>query len=310
MNKVLKAHLALLIVNIIYGANYSVVKEVVPSHIQSFALVVLRAASAVILFWLSSIFLPKQKIAKKDFITLILLGVFGVALNQLLFIRGLELSTPINASIIMIFNPIIVMLLEIVFLKEEAPLTRILGIALGAAGATLLLLFREGISFKGSDTLTGDIMILINCISWAIFIVMVKPLMLKYHSVTVTKWVFTFGLFYVLPFGWTQFHAFDIHSLGFGAWLCIVYVLIASTFIAYLFNNYALAELSPSVASTYVYLQPIIAAGIAVWLGQDKINLVKVLSAILIVGGIYLVAHSRKKSKKNARLAEAQTKMP
>src|ERR1700722_2002444 len=141
MSKVVKAPLALLMVNLIYGANFSIVKEVVPSSIHSYALVALRAGSAVILFWIASIFLPKEKIEKKDFMKLVLLGVFGVALNQLLFIRGLELSTPINASIIMIFNPIIVMLLEIIFLKEKAPLIRVIGIASGAIGATILLLF-------------------------------------------------------------------------------------------------------------------------------------------------------------------------
>jgi len=311
MSKIVKAHLALLMVNVIYGANFSIVKEVVPSSIQSFALVVFRAASAAILFWLTSLFLPKEKVAKKDFIKLLFLGVFGVALNQLLFIRGLELSTPINASIIMIFNPIVVMLLEIIFLKEKAPLVRIIGIALGSTGASLLLLFREGFSFGGSATLTGDIMILINCISWAAFMVMVKPLMKKYRTVTVTKWVFTFGLIYVLPFGWGQVHAFQVNTVSASAWMCICYVLIASTFLAYFLNTYALVELSPSVASTYIYLQPVIAAGIAVAMNQDKLNSIKIISAILIIAGIYLVAHSRRKSKALMReISEEQTEMP
>jgi drug/metabolite transporter (DMT)-like permease len=297
MSKVVKSHLALLLVNVIYGANFSIVKEAVPAHIHAFALVVLRAGSAAILFWFTSLFLPKEKVTRKDFIKLMLLGVFGVALNQLLFIRGLELSTPINASIIMIFNPIIVMLLEIIFLKEKAPWVRILGIALGSTGASLLLLFREGFSFGGSATLTGDIMVLINCTSWAVFMVMVKPLMLKYRTVTVTKWVFLFGFMYVLPFGWSQLQMFDPHSLDFTAWMSIIYVLIASTFLAYFLNTYALAELSPSVASTYIYLQPIIAAGIAVAVGQDRLNSIKIISGLLIITGIYLVSHSRRKDK-------------
>ncbi len=296
MSKVVKAHIALLIVNLIYGANFSIVKKVVPSQIHSFALVVLRAGSAALLFWLTWLFMRhKEKVEKKDFIKLILLGIFGVALNQLLFIRGLELSTPINAAIIMIFNPIIVMLLEIVFLKEKAPLIRIIGIGLGAAGATILLLFRAGFSFGGSATLTGDIMVLINCISWAVFLVMVKPLMLKYNAVTVTKWVFTFGLIYVLPFGWGELQQFDVAHVDTSSWLCIIYVLVASTFIAYLLNNYSLKEVSPSVASSYIYLQPLLAAGIAAMFKQDKLDGVKVVSGILIVTGIYLVGRSRQK---------------
>ena len=227
-----------------------------------------------------------------------LLGVFGVALNQLLFIRGLELSTPINASIIMIFNPIIVMLLEIIFLKEKAPLIRILGIAFGSTGATLLLLFKGGFSFGSSNTLPGDIMVLINCTSWAVFMVMVKPMMLRYSTVTVTKWVFTFGLIYVTPFGWGELQQFHANVVPFSDWLCISYVLLASTFIAYFLNNFALTELSPSIASTYIYLQPVIAAGVAVYMKQDKIDAVKVLSALLIIIGIYLVGRSRREPKK------------
>lgn len=296
MSKVIKAHIALLVVNLIYGANFSIVKKVVPSSIHSFALVVLRAASAVVLFWITYMFMRhKEKVAKKDFIKLVLLGVFGVALNQLLFIRGLELSTPINASIIMIVNPVIVMLLEIVFLKERAPLIRVIGIALGSTGATLLFIFKPGFSFGTSNTLTGDIMILINCISWAVFIVMVKPLMLKYTSVTVTKWVFTFGLLYVLPFGWGELQQFDAGHTDFNSWMCIIYVLIASTFIAYFLNNYALKEVSPSVASAYIYLQFFVAVIISVMLKQDKLDAVKILSGVLIITGIYLVGRSRQK---------------
>jgi drug/metabolite transporter (DMT)-like permease len=303
MSKVVKAHLALLMVNLIYGANFSIVKEVVPSSIHSFGLVVLRAFSAIVLFWIASIFLPKEKLERKDFIKLALLGVFGVALNQLLFIRGLELSTPINAAIIMIFNPIIVMLLEIIFLKEKAPLIRVAGIGVGVIGASMLLVFREGFSFRGTNTMAGDIMVLINCISWAVFMVMVKPMMLKYKTVTVMKWVFTFGFLYVLPFGISELQKFDFLHIGFWPWMCITYVLVASTFLAYFLNTYALAELTPSIASTYIYLQPVIAAGIAVALGQDKLDVIKFFSAVLIIGGIYLVGKSRQIEKKRAQVS-------
>ncbi len=236
---------------------------------------------------------------------LVLLGVFGVALNQLLFIRGLELSTPINASIIMIFNPIIVMLLEIIFLKEKAPFIRVAGIVLGISGASMLLLFKKGFSFGGSTTIEGDIMVLINCISWAVFMVMVKPLMLKYKTVTVMKWVFTFGFLYVLPFGYPQLKDFDFLHVSFLSWSAIGYIIIASTFIAYFLNTYALAELSPSIASTYIYLQPVIAAGIAIILGQDSLDAIKFISAILIILGIYLVGHSRQREKRKMQ-AEAR----
>jgi len=296
MSKVIKAHLALLAVNVIYGANFTVVKAIVPSHIQPFALVIIRATCSMLLFWLSSLFLPKEKIERKDFIKLLFLGVFGVAINQLLFIKGLSMSTPINGAIIMIFNPIIVMLLEVLFFKEKTPFIRVAGILVGITGALILLLGRRDIS-SSSTSFVGDMLILVNCISWAIYLVMVKPLMVKYKTVTVVKWVFAFGAFYVFPFGWSQLQAFNYSSISANAWMCIAYVVIASTYIAYYLNTYALAELSPSVASTYIYLQPIIAAGIAVYMGQDKIDAMKIMSAVFIIIGIYLVGLSRKRDK-------------
>jgi drug/metabolite transporter (DMT)-like permease len=303
MSKVIKAHLALLGVNAIYGANFSIVKSVVPYAIQPFALVVLRAGFSMLLFWLSAFFIPKEKIERKDFIKLMLLGVFGVALNQLLFIKGLAMSTPINGAIIMIFNPIIVMLLEVLFFKEKTPFIRIAGILLGISGAMVLLLGRRDIS-TASSSFTGDMLILINCISWAVYLVMVKPLMLKYRTVTVVKWVFSFGAIYVLPFGWPQLTSFNAHALSFTSWVGIGYIIVASTFIAYYLNTYALSELSPSIASTYIYLQPVIAAGIAVYFGQDKIDAMKILSAIFIIVGIYLVGRSRRKEKQSVVISK------
>ena len=301
MNKVVKAHLALLGVNAIYGANFSIAKSVIGHDIQPYALVLLRAVFSMILFWATSFFFPKEKIEKKDFIKLMLLGVFGVALNQLMFIKGLYESKPINASIIMILNPIFVIILEILFLKEKLPPIRLAGIVSGTIGASLLLLFGKEISVH-----QGDIMILINCISWAIYMVMVKPLMVKYRTTTVVRWVFAFGALYVLPFGWPELQLFNPHAVSLTAWFCIAYVIVASTFIAYFLNTYALAELSPSIASTYIYLQPLIAAGIAVSMKQDSIDTRKVLSAVFIIFGIYLVGLSRKK-KKSEELAEQVT---
>ena len=301
VSKVIKAHLALLAVNAIYGANYSIAKSIIGHDIQPFALVLLRAAFTMILFWITSLFLPKEKMERKDFIKLLLLGVFGVALNQLFFIKGLYESKPINASIIMILNPIFVIILEIVFLKEKLPPIRLAGIVSGTIGASLLLLFGKEVSVH-----RGDIMILINCLSWAIYLVMVKPMMVKYKTVTVVKWVFLFGTFYVLPFGWGDLQKFDVHAVSFNAWMCLAYVIVASTYLAYFLNTYALAELSPSIAATYIYLQPLIAAGIAIYMQQDNIDFRKLMSGAFIIFGIYLVGLSRKK-KKSEEVADGVT---
>lgn len=296
MNKIVQAHLAILLANIIYGANFSIAKEVMPLYIQPFAFVLMRVAGALLLFLVINVFFIKEKIDKKDIPRLALLGVCGVAINQLLFLKGLSLTTPINASIIMISNPIVVLLFAAIALKEKIAVNKIVGIVLGVAGALLLLLFNKTFSF-GSETLKGDIMVLINSISWAFYVVLAKPLMKKYNTFTVVNWVFLFGVIYVFPFGYSEMMEVSWSSIPFIAWCCILFVVIATTFLAYILNTYALKELSPSVVSIYIYLQPFIATVIAVLFGKDQLDARKIISALLIIAGVYLVSMPAKKTK-------------
>ena len=298
MDKTVQAHLAILLANIIYGANYSIAKEVMPEYVQPFAFVLMRVGGALVLFLMVSTFVIKEKIDKKDIPRLALLGVCGVAVNQLMFLKGLSLTTPINASIIMISNPIVVLLFAAIALKEKIAINKITGILLGVGGALLLLLFNKEFSF-GSETIFGDIMILINSISWAFYVVLAKPLMKKYNAFTVVKWVFLFGFFYVLPFGYNEMKLVEWGSIPLMGWNCILFVVIATTFFAYMLNTYALKALSPSIVSIYIYLQPFIATIIAVLFGKDELDARKVISAMMIIAGVYLVSIPVKKQKLN-----------
>ncbi len=296
MDKVVKAHLAILLANIIYGANYSIAKEVMPQYIQPFALVFLRVGGALFLFFMVGTFIVKEKIDRKDLPRIALLGVCGVAINQLMFLKGLSLTTPINASIIMISNPIVVLLFAAIVLKERISINKIIGIGLGIAGALLLLLFNKSFSF-GSDTISGDLMILINSISWGFFVVLAKPLMQKYNAFTVVKWVFLFGFFYILPFSYSEILVVNWKAIPLVGWYCIAFVVIVTTFVAYILNTYALRELSPSVVSIYIYLQPFIATVIAILFGKDQLDVRKIISALLIIGGVYMVSMPFKRKR-------------
>lgn len=297
MSKILQAHLALIAVNLIYGANYSIAKEVMPAHVQPFAFVLMRVGGALILFWLVSSLFIREKIDKKDLPRFALLAVFGVACNQLLFLKGLSITTPINASIIMISNPIVVLLIAAAVLKERVSVNKLFGIGLGIAGAMLLLLFNKSFSF-GSETITGDLMILINSISWALYLVLVKPLMSKYNTFTIVKWVFLFGFLYVLPFGFNEFTEVKWETLPPVIWYDIIFVVVATTFFAYVLNTYALRALSPSIVSIYIYLQPFLATLFAIFIYRnDTLDLRKITAAVLIVFGVYLVSMPFKKTK-------------
>ena len=307
MNSTLKAHVYLFAAQVIYALNYSIAKDLMPVYIAPFALVLLRVSGACLLFWTLSLFLPKEKVDTADIKKIAILALFGVAINQLFFIKGLSLTTPINSAIIMVSNPIAVMLFTLFVLKEKLTSLKLTGLALGIIGAIILLLFKAkgAISF-GSETMAGDLLTLVNSLSWAVFVVMARPMMQKYQTVTVMKWLFLFGLIYVFPFSisdlmHTNFNHFSdpiSYNLPFYSFtgtvlFSILFVVIATTFFAYLLNTYALKALSSSVVSMYIYFQPFLATIIAILLGKDEITTIKLVSAIFIITGVYLV--SRKK---------------
>ena len=293
MNDSLKAHISLFSAQIIYAINYSVAKDLMPFHIAPLGLVLLRISGACALFWTLSLFSKSEAIEKSDLKKMALLAVFGVAINQSFFIYGLSITQPINSAIIMVSNPIAVILFTLIVFKERLTLYKLGGLGLGVAGALTLLLFK-GSFVLGSETILGDVFTLINSLSWAVFIVIAKPYMQKYQTVTVMKWIFLFGLIYITPFGikdvmqinWINF---DTHT-----WFALTFVVVATTFIAYLLNTYALKALSSSVVSMYIYFQPFLATLIAIALGKDTLTPIKILSAIFIVGGVYLVSKKAK----------------
>ncbi|MFI5148117.1 MAG: DMT family transporter [Bacteroidia bacterium] len=288
-----RAHLFLLVANIIYAASYTIAKRVTGGPVHPFALVILRASGAVILFWLSDILFVKEKTERRDIPRFILLAVFGVALNQMLFLKGLDLTSPINASIMMITSPILVLIMAAIILREPVTFVKAAGVLLGFGGALMLMTGKAGGGSKGGSMI-GDLCVFINALSWGIYLVLVKPMMMKYHTVTILRWVFLFGWIMVLPFGWSelkevQWNLFSAADVG-----NLLFVIIATTFIAYLLNIYALKALSPAVVSTYIYLQPLLTTVIALWAGSDHLDLLKVGSAAMIFAGVYLV------SRKNA----------
>ncbi|MFM1875256.1 MAG: hypothetical protein RL266_993 [Bacteroidota bacterium] len=288
MNKQLLPHLALIGAQLLYGANYTIAKEVMPEYIQPLGFVLLRCLGAVSLFWISGLFV-KEKIDTKDLPKLALCALFGIAINQLFFFKGLSLTHPINAAVIMISTPILVLVMAAFIIKERVTSVKALGIGIGMIGTFLMLVIGKELSFS-SNTFLGDIMVFINASSYGVYLVLVSPIMRKYNPITVIKWVFLFGLFMVLPFGYREFT--EIEWSGFPPTViwATVFVVVGLSYFAYLFNITALKYVSPSVVSTYIYLQPIIASAFAISLGKDELDWIKVLSAVLICTGVYLVS--------------------
>lgn len=294
-----KAHLALLGANLIYGANFLIAKGVMPNKITPSALVLLRIIAAGILFWIVKQFI-KETIEKKDFIRLVFCGLFGISTNMLLFFHGLSLTSPIDASIIMTTTPVIVLILSALILKEKITTNKYIGILIGGIGAVLLILY--GKTAGGTSSFLGNLFVFLNACSYGLYLVLVKPLMNKYKAISVISWVFFFGLIFVIPFGihdliTTNFNAFTTNT-----YLAIIFVIVGTTFLTYLFNIYALSYVSPSVNGSYIYLQPVLSfimvSIYAFILGNEAyvkdINLIKILSCFLVVIGVFMVSKKGK----------------
>jgi len=286
VNSTILSHFFLFASMAIYAAGFTIIKEVTPEFVSSEGFVALRVIGATPLLWLSGLFI-KERVQRKDIGKLALLSLFGVSINQSLFVKGMSLTSPISGAIIMITSPLLVLILGNIILKEKITWLRVSGVVVGLGGAALLILSNTVQTTKSDDPL-GDLFIFINALSWGLFLVLVKPLMQQYHTITVLKWVFLFGSFILIPLGFSGIQAIDWPSLTGHTWFNIMFVVIGVTFIAYLLNIFALKTLSPSVVSAYIYLQPLMAAGIALYLGKDELTWQKVLSAVLIFAGVIM----------------------
>lgn len=289
MNKTLTAHISLLIANLIYALNFTIAKDVMPNFILPSAFILLRVIGALFLFSFSYFIFFFQKIEIKDILRFAICGLFGVAINQLFFFEGLNLTTPINAAIVMTTNPILVMLLSFIIVKEAISFRKILGITLGFVGASTLILSDGAIDLSSNNS-TGNLFVFINATSYGLYLVIVKPLLNKYHPLTVLFYVFAFGLLFVLPFGYDDLTIVKWRTIPVNIYLEIIFVVVCTTFIAYLLNSSALKTLTASTVSIYIYLQPILASLFAIFLGADFLDEKKIIASVLIFSGVYLVS--------------------
>lgn len=289
MNSRLFAIIALTTVQIIYGLTFTFANVIIDEGlIKPFGFILIRVTGATVLFWLLSTITKQEKIENKDFKTLIIASFFGVAFNMLTFFKGLEYTTPIHASSIMITTPIIVLLLSAVLLKEHIKLLKILGVTLGFAGAIILSVY--GRSNQLSDNvMLGNFLVFVNAVSYSVYLIIIKKLTNKYHPFTFMKWLFVFGFLMVLPFGYEEFigvkwSAFQVSHFG-----ILGFVVFATTFLAYLLNPLALRVLKASTVSSFIFLQPLIAGVSSVLMGSDVIDAVKIVAASFIFIGVFLV---------------------
>lgn len=285
----LKVHAALFTVALLFSINYVIAKWIMPLYLMPFGIIVLRVWGSTLLFSVLHYFWVREKVQnRRDLAYMALCSLLGIVANQLMFFKGLSLSSPINTAILMTLSPIIILAVAVALRKEKLNLAKSLGIVLGALGAYLLI--GGGAFSSGQASNWGSFYLLMNATTYSIYLVLVKPLLQKYHALTVTKWVFTFGCVGVLPFGW--FELMDAHwsimpLWGYGV---LLFTIVGATFFTYLLNAWGLVYVNASLVGFYIYLQPVLTSLIAILYRQDELTWAKVFYSLLIFAGVYLVS--------------------
>ncbi len=294
MNPRILALIAATAASTIYGVNHTIAKGLMPNIIGPYGFILLRVGGAALLFWIISLFYPSEKIDRKDWLRIIACACFGMVLNMNMFFKGLELSTPINSSVVITLSPVLLLILSAFFLKEKITWLKSIGIGLGLIGALLLILFGIKTQPNAPNIPLGNILFIVNAASYSFYLIFVKPLVEKYSSITLMKFFFLFAVIINIPIGFSQFSEVTWLELSFDSVWKLAFVVVGTTVLTYLFNIYALKQLSPSTIGAFIYLQPLLAAVFAILTGADKLTPLRVVAAVLIFIGVFLSTRKRK----------------
>ncbi|MDC1374223.1 DMT family transporter [Polaribacter sp.] len=286
------------IATLIYGVTFTIAKDVMPFYVKPDAFILLRVLGATVVFWLAGLFVKSQKIEKQDYKKIILASFFGIALNMLCFFKGLSLTSPISASVMMVTSPIMVLIFSSILLKEKIIKRKIIGVFVGLIGAILLIVYGNNGDNTDTDSTLGNFLVFINAASYGLYLVLVKKLISKYHPITFIKWFYLFGLVLVIPFSFIEFTEISWTSMPADIYLKVGFVIFFTTCITYLFNLYGLSKLKPTTVGVFIYLQPVIATIFALSMGSDSLSLVKMCASGIIFFGVYLVSKQPKNTTK------------
>lgn len=288
MSKRTLAILAAIGATSIYGLNHTIAKGVMPHYVGAFGFVMLRVIGATALFWIISIFGPKEKIEKKDYLRMLVCAILGMGVNMLVFFKGLSLSTPINSAVLITTTPIIVLIMSALLIKEKITQRKVLGIFIGLIGALGLILFGSEIRQDAPNIPLGNLLILTNAVFYGTYLILAKILISKYHPFTFMKWLFSLGILICLPFGYHELIEIEWALLPFDIIWRIAFVIIGTTFCTYLFNIFALTQLKASTLSAFIYVQPILGILFAIAMGKDALTTIKILATVMVLFGVYL----------------------
>ena len=290
----LSGHLSIAGAYTIFGLNIVFCKDIANSAaVSPIVLFTLRALGASALFWLLSIFTPKEKVERGDFPKIAAASFVGLFVPQLTFLKAITMATTIDTAIMGTLGPIFTMIFAFLFLGEPITGKKAGGVALSFAGVIFLIFNSVHTGGVSATSPLGIVFLLLNCLSFSLYLGVFRPLISKYSVVTFSKWTFLFSLLLSLPFSYKGLVNTDFAAVPSLVRWEIGYLVFFATFVAYFLIPFGQKHLRPTLVSMYTYLQPIIAAIVSIWAGMDVITWQKLAATVLIVGGVILVSRSR-----------------
>lgn len=292
----LKGHLAMIGANTMWGLMAPIAKMVMAAGIVApLAMADARMVGAAILFWIGSLFMPREHVPAGDLLRLAGAGMLGILFNQGCYIFGVGFTSPGDASIITTTMPLWVMVLAALILGEPITLKKAGGILLGGSGALLLVLSGAGSGVKGDNPTLGNLLVLAAQISYALYLTFYRNFIRKYSVFTLMKWMFTFAAIVIIPFSIPTLSEMDWGALTRRDIWGVAYVVVCATFIAYIFIMIGQKNLRPTLVGMYNYVQPIVATAAGIFMGLDHLTPVKIVAVLLIFSGVWLVTISKAK---------------
>ncbi|NDW08338.1 DMT family transporter [Dysgonomonas sp. 520] len=301
-----QGNLIMFFVALVFGLNMPISKYVLSEgYISSFGLTVLRMTFATIAFWLTSLFMPKEKVEKKDMLTLFIGGIVGIVLNQGSFIYGLATTSPVDASIITTSSPLFAMIIAAIALREPITAKKFGGVLTGAAGAIFLVYSTHHGEDVQQASMKGNLAVAGGAFFYAFYLILTREISKKYSSVTIMKWMFLYSTVILIPFAFTDITSANVfHQASIKPFLFVGFVLFGATYITYMLMPLAQKRIRPTTMAMYNNLQPLVASFVAIMAGQDTFSFEKVISGLLILFGVYLVTSSKSKADLQTEKAE------
>lgn len=295
-NTRISGHIACLAAYAIFGFNIIVCKDLTGGHLISpLGIFTIRSIGAGLLFWALSLFLPKEKVDRKDYIKIFAASFLGFFMTQITFLVAIPEVTPMHCSILSAMSPIYTMFIAAIVLKEPLTWKKGGGVLLSLCGIIFLILNNAGTGGVSESSLRGLLLMFLNSLSFSLYLGIFRPLIDKYSVVTFMKWIFLFSTLMSLPFtfrevlgfGWTRIPSAQLWELG--------YLVVFATFFSYFLIPFGQKRIRPTLVSMYSYVQPIIATIISICIGMDQLTWQKVLAAFMVFAGVFVVSRSKAK---------------